>query len=66
MRHDDVPNNVSLHSEVLVDEDVAESSDLGPSDLWVRIPYLSREMIRSLSDDLQVTFNGVLSHQDKV
>lgn len=58
----DIEDNVAIHTEILMDENVAETADLRPRDLRVYPSDLVGEMIHSFPDDLQVALDGVLGH----
>lgn len=62
MRLDDITDDFDVDSGVLVDEDVAEATDLRPRDLEMRAGDRLREMIHCLADDLQVALDGILGH----
>lgn len=44
----------------------SEPADLRPSDLWMRVSDLRREMDDGLTDDLQVSLDGVFGHVNEV
>lgn len=54
----DISDNAHVDSEVLMDEDVTETSDLWPGNLWVHAGDLSRKMIHCFADDLQSVNNA--------
>ncbi|MCK1802595.1 hypothetical protein MTQ12_05940 [Brevibacterium sp. R8603A2] len=62
----DIAEDLDVDSEVLVDEDVAESSDLRPRDTWVSIDDLRRKVVHGFADDLQVAFDRILLHPHQV
>lgn len=66
MRLDNVAHGRDIDPEVLVNEDIAEATDLRPSDLWVRLGEFCGQVFRGLADDLQVALDGVLGHVDQV
>lgn len=53
-----VADNLAIHPEVLVNQNVAESPDLRPWDVWVRSNNVSRQMSDGLTDHLEVALDG--------
>lgn len=59
---DDIADNIDVDSEVLMNENVVEASDLRPGDLRVGVGDLHREVVCSFADDLQVALDRILGH----
>lgn len=59
---DHITNDLELDPEILVYKDVSEASDLRPSDLWMRVGDFHRQVVRCLSNDLEVALDRVLCH----
>lgn len=65
IRLDDVANDIYIDTEILVHEDIAESSDLRPSNLRVCVGEFSGRVVCRFSDDLKVPLDGVFRHVDE-
>src|SRR5690625_4986268 len=66
VRLHDIADDLRVDSEVLVDEDVAESSDLRPRDTRVSIDDLRRKVVHGFADGLQVAFDRIPCHPHQV
>ena len=66
MIHDDITNDLDIDPEVVVNQDVAKPSNLWPRHLGVRLNHVSRKVVSCLANDLEVTFDRVLCHLDKI
>nr|WP_258070591.1 hypothetical protein [Pseudoclavibacter sp. AY1F1] len=62
MTQDDVANCLKINTEILVDENVAQAADLRPWNLRVRVDGLSRQVLRCLTEDLQIPLEGFGRH----
>jgi hypothetical protein len=59
---DDAPDDVNIDTEVFVDEDVSESRDAAPGNLWMLSPEIGRQASDRLADELQFSDDRILHH----
>jgi hypothetical protein len=58
---DHIPDNLEIHTKVLVGENIAESRDAAPRHIAIRGPKRVRKFLDSFADDLKVPDASVLS-----
>jgi hypothetical protein len=64
---DNLPDDLNVDIEVIVDDAMSETNNLRPFDFWVLRPEILRQAVGGLSDDFEVSHdrvNGLLiSHK---
>lgn len=58
----DIAHDLEIDAEILVHENVSESSNLWPCDFRMLLCNRRGEMVHGLADDLKVPFNGIHRH----
>ena len=56
-----LPHDCEIHAEVFMDKLVAHAGEASPRDVWLSFPQLVRHILHSLTDDLQVAYDSILS-----
>ena len=56
---DGLPDDLQVHTEVLVDQDVPHARDINPWDAGRETSQIAGEVPNSLADDFKVAHNGV-------
>jgi len=63
---DYVANDVYIHTEILMNDDVPKASDLRPADFWVAFCDTCGQMLCCFTNYLKVALNRVFCHFEKV
>ena len=51
---DDLPDELQVNAEIVMDELIAHAGDLPPRQVWVRLREASRKLLHRFADDLEV------------
>jgi hypothetical protein len=60
---DDIPHEIEIYTEVIVDELVSHARHLTPGHTWNSLSQIRRHALGGLADDLQISDDGVLNHR---
>jgi len=58
--YDNTPYNIEVDAKVVMDQFVSDTSHPFPGDIWIFVSQLYREVLGGLTDDLQISNDGIL------